>query len=150
MRPLLRYQKVRFALVGSTNTLLDFSLFNLLLLLFHIPAVISNVITVSICITLSYALNHYFVFKHKTNLSLKSFKSFILVTGFSSLVIQTSVIWLYQVSSNTFTPIDSHIAAIGINTAKVVGVGLGMVWNFTLYKYVIFKGKANNAAESQA
>lgn len=139
------HQKVRFAAVGISNTALDFTLLNILVVGLGMPALVGNALSVSICILVSYYLNHYFVFQHKQRWSGKSLGLFIGVTGFSSIIIQSLVIWsvglLVQLVPRTFiaAQVLNRHHALEMNLAKAAAVGTGMVWNFLLYKYVVFR-----------
>src|SRR5215213_6386487 len=84
----------RFLCVGAGNTLLDFTLLNILTLGVHVPALLANIISASIGISISYFLNHRIVFRRDEEHSLQKFVHFFVVTGLSILLIQTLVIWL--------------------------------------------------------
>ena len=58
-------EKIRFVLVGGFNTVFDFCLFSLLTNLLSFPKEIANIISTSICITISFILNYKFVWKSK-------------------------------------------------------------------------------------
>jgi len=145
---LLDDEKIRFISVGFINTFLDFILLNLFTSIFGIYFVISNILSVSVCISISFLLNHSFVFKKKTPVTIISFATFFAVTGFSSLALQsfiiTSMHWMLG------TPFSRSLVIIGdlsthpiieLNFIKAVAVLIGMVWNFFFYKHVVFKDK---------
>lgn len=142
----LRYEKTRFLLAGAVNTSLDFLILNALVWGFGVWSYAANAISVLISICVSYYLNHFFVFQKKEGLSLKAFISFFAVTGFSSIFLQSAIIWLSHIvfvtpfsrSILAFTGLASN-QAFELNLAKCAAVGVGMVWNFLFYKHVIFK-----------
>lgn len=146
LQKLLRSDKVRFLVVGSFNTALDFILLNCFVVLFHLPVLGANILSVTVGIIISYILNHHFVFRSDEKLSFKKFLSFFVVSGFSSLILQSLVIWsVEQVTGSQFgrsllllNYLNQH-PQIELNVAKAAAVGVGMVWNFIAYKYVIFK-----------
>lgn len=148
MRFLLNSDTTRFALVGVFNTGLDFVLLNLFVLVFGVPALLGNLLSVSICVAISYFLNHHFVFRSDDKISLKKFVIFFVITGFSSVIIQTLIIWTFEWFTDTtfgrslvlFSTLHDN-AALQLNIAKATAVGVGMVWNFLLYKYVVFVRK---------
>ena len=148
MRKLFEREKIRFIIAGCANTGLDFVLLNSLVFIIGTFPILANSISVSIGIVISYFLNHYFVFQSKSSVSLKKFFSFFIVTGFSSLAIQGLVIYGFEVMTLSewgrslfFVSELGDNKALELNIAKVVAVGVGMVWNFMLYKYLIFKDK---------
>lgn len=146
MRRFLVHEKVRFILVGGFNTTLDFLLFNFFVLALGLYAVVGNIISVTICIFASYFLNHYFVFKHEGKVEFKKLALFVFVTGISSIGIQSAIIWGFELMTRSEFGRSLFLVdelaknnALEVNVAKVVAVGVGMVWNFLLYKYVVFK-----------
>lgn len=148
-RTLLSMQKVRFLIAGSLNTALDFLLLNVMALAGGLPVLLANGVSVTVGITVSYALNHYFVFRYPSRISLKKFAQFFLVTGFSSLILQSLIIWGFEVFFDTTygnsllflgTTGENHFLAI--NIAKAVAVLVGLIWNFCMYKFVVFRQTA--------
>lgn len=101
--------------------------------------------SVSVGITLSYFLNHFIVFRHKHKPTKKLFAKFFVVTGFSVILIQTTVIYLtrpiyahlIQSSSNATLLHDEK--SITLNLAKLTAILVGMVWNYILYSKFVFK-----------
>lgn len=153
MRGLLGYEKVRFILVGIFNTCLDFLLLNILTFMGDLNVLVANSTSVFIGITVSYFLNHVFVFRSKEPLSFRKYLTFFAVTGVSSLVIQNLIIYgasvVTESSLNHSLFIVRQLAEhrqIELNVAKALAVGVGMVWNFLLYKYVVFKVSAKEPA----
>lgn len=148
MEKVLRYEKVRFLMTGFFNTGLDFILLNIMVLLLGAYPLAANTITVLIGITISYVLNHRFVFRNKSKLSIRKYAAFLAVTGFSSLIIQNSIIYCFEVAGVagflfSIPPVEFILSndALRLNVAKACAVAVGMVWNFSLYKFVIFKKK---------
>ena len=130
------------------NTGLDFLLLNMFVFLLGAIPLVANVISVSIGISISYLLNHYFVFSSEEKVSLRKFFMFFVVTGFSSLFIQSAIIIMFEAffqtefSRSLFIIKDiAQNEFIELNIAKVTAVLIGMVWNFMLYKHFIFKAK---------
>ena len=154
MKKLLARQQVRFLLAGCFNTGLDFFLLNVMTLAFGVPELVANTISVSFGICVSYALNHFFVFRYPYRIRLVKFLQFFLVTGFSSLILQNLIIFGFEQLFNTTFGNSLLLFAdaagrkfIALNVAKLVAVGIGLVWNFTMYKFVVFR---QPAAESEA
>lgn len=149
MKRLLDSQKVRFLIAGCTNTGIDFVILNVLVLLAHLATLTANVFSVLVGITISYALNHFFVFRHPGRISIGTFAKFFLVTGFSSLVLQSIIIYGFEVFFDTrfgnsllFLPSSGENAFLAINVAKAFAVFVGLVWNFCMYKFVVFRTPA--------
>lgn len=141
----MRSQQVRFLIAGSGNTALDFLMLNLLTLGLGLRDVPANSISVVIGVCISYLLNHLFVFRYPYRVSWRKFASFFAVTGFSSLVLQNLIIWAFETMFQTefghsllLFAADSQ-RAIELNIAKAVAVGVGLVWNFLFYRFVVFR-----------
>lgn len=143
-------EKIRFLIVGSLNTILDFLFLNVLVWGLGVWSYAANAISVVICICISYSLNHYFVFRKKEKLSIKAFVYFFAVTGFSSIFLQSLIIWLSYLVFDT--PFSRSILAFAnlpddqvfeLNLAKCAAVGVGMVWNFLFYKHIVFKERVS-------
>jgi putative flippase GtrA len=140
----------RFIAVGGFNTLLDLIILNVLVLEVGLPTVIGNAISASICISISYFLYHRLVFRSKEPHTFKLFVHFFLVTGLGILVLQTLVIALVSyVLGHRDVGVNHMLSLIGasplkttfinLNIAKLCAVAIGMIWNFCLYHFVIFK-----------
>jgi putative flippase GtrA len=140
----------RFLSVGVFNTLFDIAILNTLVFLFSAPVVAANLVSATISMTASYFLNHHIVFRSKESHSFKKFIHFFLVTGVGILGIQSLVIYgvthLLQhqqsfVDGLTHTLSLGHLSneALEVNVAKILAVLVAMVWNFTIYHFVIFK-----------
>ncbi|MBM7025767.1 GtrA family protein [Clavibacter zhangzhiyongii] len=146
MTKLLADRRVRFLIAGLLNTGLDFVLLNLLILGAAMPVIGANLVSVTVGITISYFLNHFFVFRHGEAVTLGRFLKFFAVTGFSSLLLQSGVIWLFERGFDT--TFGRSLLTFGtsaeqefleINIAKATAVLIGLVWNFTLYRLVVFR-----------
>jgi putative flippase GtrA len=107
--------------------------------------VVANVFSASISIVLSYFWNHFIVFQKEHPMNVRSFVKFILVTGASVIIVQSAVIYLVQhiftlSEINRLTDLSGTDAkVIQVDGAKVLAVLAGMVWNYMLYKLVVFK-----------
>lgn len=146
MRKLLAKQQVRFLIAGCFNTALDFLILNVLTLALGLPVLAANTISVLFGISISYALNHFFVFRYPFRISWRKFLEFFLITGISSLGIQTLIIWLFELFFDTsfgnsllLVPDAEGRHFIAINVAKFTAVLVGLVWNFTMYRFVVFR-----------
>lgn len=138
---------VRFFFVGSFNFLLDIVMLNIFISVFGLRVLVANSLSVSIGITASYFLNHRIVFRHPQNYSLKAYGKFFVVTGFSAIIIQDFIIGVLaprvvRVHPGEMVGMFGHSVpaqTIELNVAKIVAVAIGMVWNFLLYKYIVFR-----------
>jgi len=121
---------IRFVLVGGFNTALDFCLFGLLANIIGIDKVVANIISTSVCITISFILNYKFVWKSEKSIKTTAV-GFLVVSLFSAWVVQSLVI----------TGVTAILGETELNKliAKVCGSVAGMVTNFFGYKFVFKK-----------
>jgi putative flippase GtrA len=157
VKDLLAKQQVRFLIAGCFNTGLDFLILNVLTLAFGLPTLAANVISVTFGISVSYGLNHFFVFRYPSRISWRKFLEFFLLTGVSSLIIQNVIIYLFELLFDTtfgnsllLVPDEAGRHFLAINIAKFTAVLVGLVWNFTAYKYFVFRKVAPTDAEPAA
>lgn len=155
MKKLLEKQQVRFLVAGSVNTGIDFLLLNVMTLALGAPVLVANTISVVFGICISYVLNHFFVFRYPEPVTMRTFLRFFAVTGFSSLVLQNVVIWLFELLFGTsfgrsllILGNDAANDILAINVAKAAAVFLGLVWNFLFYRFVVFRSTPSAAAAS--
>ena len=129
-------QKIKFATIGAFNTALDFAiLFSLKAL--GINVAFSNIVSTGITFILSFILNKKITFNstNKTKQeNIKEFLSFTIITLFGLWVIQTLVIYIItSILSNIL------ISNITLFIAKIIATIFSLIWNFVLYKKVVFK-----------
>lgn len=141
---LWQYKLVRFVCVGIINTLTDLSILNILVFAFNLKLLFANCISASISIVISYFWNHILVFQRKHKLSIGLFAKFVVVTGLSILAVQSLIIFavehlltIKEITTATHLA-NTQAKLIQVNSAKIVAVAGGMVWNFVLYHLVVF------------
>ncbi len=127
-------EKLRFAIVGGANTLLDFAVLFLLvgMGLDRIPA---NFISTSIAFVFSFFVNKSFTFKSSGGNAKKQFVLFIVITIFSLWVLQPIVIvivsWLLAGIGLT--------SAVTLFIAKLLATVASLIWNYIFYSRFVFK-----------
>lgn len=124
-------EKIKFVLVGGFNTVLDFCIFGLLANIIGIPKEIANIISTTICITVSFILNYKYVWKSKKS-KRETAPGFLVVSLFSAWVVQNLAINLV-----TWTFGENNITKL---IGKAFGSICGMITNYFGYKF-IFRGK---------
>lgn len=140
---------MRFVVVGVLNTGLDFTVLNLLTNLAGLRVYAANFISTSTAMVVSLFLNKIFVFQHDSRLTLKEAAKFTAITLTGLWGIQTLVIFLvtrefsvpflsvaHTLQTLSGTHINNDIALN--NLAKILATGASLVWNYTLYKRVVF------------
>jgi putative flippase GtrA len=146
------YSGVRFVTVGVANTIIDFTILNLLVFAFDLNKILANTISVSIAMLVSYGLNHKVVFRYKGKDHAKKLVIFIAITAFGLFVLQNLIIYvlmhLFTWPGNTATSVVHALVLtsfnkefITLNFAKVVATAVTMVWNYFMYKKFVFNNK---------
>ena len=136
LQSFFKNQKIKFATIGAFNTALDFAiLFSLKAL--GINVAFSNIVSTGVTFILSFILNKKITFNstNKTKQeNIKEFLSFTIITLFGLWVIQTLVIYIISsILSNIL------ISNITLFIAKIIATIFSLIWNFVLYKKVVFK-----------
>jgi putative flippase GtrA len=143
----------RFVAVGVFNTGLDFAILNVLVFVVGFAVLPANIISTLTAMSFSYILNHSFVFKAEEARSKRQYLLFIGITVFGLLVIQNGIIHimtneLVAIPNALYTWIVSPLFGstfsqefIQLNFAKATATLATMIWNYQLYKRVVFKDK---------
>jgi len=87
--------KIRFALVGGTNTAIDFGILFTLKLI-GLPEIPSNFISTSIALIFSFFANKKFTFKDTNTQDKTQFIKFLSITLFGLWIIQPVILWFFN------------------------------------------------------
>ena len=127
--------KLRFTIVGSINTVIDFSILFALTTLFNVPKELANFISTFVAFLFSFFANKKYTFKSTSKNLKRQFLLFTVVTLFGLWVIQTIII-------TAITPVFTNL---GVNKpaalliSKLIATVASLIWNYTLYSKVVFK-----------
>lgn len=125
-------RKLRFALVGGINTLVDFGLlFGLTWL--GLPRIGANYISTSAAFILSFFANKSFTFRNKSS-ARRQVVPFILVTLSGIWVLQPLCMHALMLVLDQYTHANTSLFI-----AKVLATAITMVWNYVLYAKFVFK-----------
>ena len=133
--------KLRFTIVGSINTVIDFSILFTLTTLFNVPKELANFISTFVAFLFSFFANKKYTFKSTSKNLKKQFLLFTIVTLFGLWVIQTIII-------TAITPVFTNL---GVNKpaalliSKLIATVASLIWNYTLYSRVVFKKPKNSS-----
>ncbi len=133
--------KLRFTIVGSINTVIDFSILFTLTTLFNVPKELANFISTFVAFLFSFFANKKYTFKSTSKNLKRQFLLFTTVTLFGLWVIQTIII-------TAITPVFTNL---GINKpaalliSKLIATAASLIWNYTLYSRVVFKKPKNSS-----
>lgn len=133
--------KLRFTIVGSINTVIDFSILFTLTTLFNVPKELANFISTFVAFLFSFFANKKYTFKSTSKNLKRQFLLFTAVTLFGLWVIQTIII-------TAITPVFTNL---GVNKpaalliSKLIATVASLIWNYTLYSRVVFKKPKNSS-----
>ena len=146
----------RFGIVGIANTAIDFALLNIISRATGWPDQIANIPAVIVAIIFSFFANRHFVFKAGEKKDIwRQALEFFPITAFGLIVIQGVIIWFFEGVWTWPVNIGVNIAsALGLlhfvdrqfivtNGVKVVATLASLIWNYIMYKKVVFKDQAH-------
>lgn len=133
-------EKLRFLIVGSLNTAIDYGLL-FLLKWAGLPAVSANLISTTTAFVFSFSANRRYTFRSDSPRILRQIILFTAVTLFGLWVIQTIII-------DTFTGQLSQLVNsedMGLFLTKLIATAVTMVWNYLLYSKLVFRKKSDES-----
>ncbi len=132
---LARNEKLRFGAVGMVNTAVDFIVLNIFAGLFGVPIVLSNIVSTTTAMLVSFTLNKRAVFQGSEKGGVKQLFLFFVVT--------LTGVWLVQ--GGVLAAVHHLLGPAGLpepfilNVAKLAGICVGLIWNYLWYSRVVFK-----------
>lgn len=130
-------QKIRFAVVGAANTIVDFGLF-LVLGLAGMPALGANYISTSSALGFSFFANKKYTFKSQGKNYTREIILFLAFTVFGLWVLQPIIIFLVTKSLEPTTVAEW----LQLTTAKIAATAITLVWNYLTYSRFVFKNNS--------
>lgn len=129
----------RFAQVGVINTIIDFVLY-WLLVSGGTQFVIANLLSTSAGMTFGFFAHRRYSFRSSSRIR-DTVVPFVTVTATGLWLIQPFVIWL------TSEALDAAVGATTLTQTwlpKACAIGVGLVWNYALYHFVVFARPASS------
>ena len=150
-REILRVGK--FGVVGILNTLIDFGIFNALTKFAGFGLIQANIVSTTVAMIFSFVLNKRVVFEKGDGSVARQAIMFFVVTAFGLYVIQNGIIWILtdvwvgpvNLVVNIVRSVHIHILSDGFyinNSAKAVATVASLIWNYIMYKKIVFKDNA--------
>lgn len=133
---LLSSEKIRFAIVGAINTAVDFSVLFLFASVLNAPIILSNILSTSAALTVSYLLNKKAVFDDKSDNKLRQILLFVGITLTGIWGLQGIIIVVLSAQLNTLFG-----ATWALFVAKAVATVFSLIWNYVWYSKVVFRKK---------
>lgn len=150
----IEYKRVgRFLIAGSINTIVNFTVLNVAFDFLRIDKIVSSIIAVTAAVMVSFLLNRNFVFKDKSETT-KKLINFLLLSAISVLVIQNLIyILAIDLLFKPANPIgraikslidnDLSVSVVNINLSNAVAVAGVTLWNYNVYRLLVFKNGTN-------
>lgn len=135
------YELVKFFVVGGLNTLVDFGILNILMLIFS--AATGGIFTLFKAISFigavvnSYVWNKFWTFSSHEKTDVHRLIRFLSVSivGFGLNVVIASLI------VNFISPLGGMSEQLWANVGAIIATVISMIWNFIGYKFFVFHRK---------
>lgn len=135
----LSKKQLRFVIVGVINTIIDFSIFSLLVGIGY-SSILANYISTTTALCFSFVANKNYTFERRGKTHVREISSFLVVTLIGLWLLQPLIIKLTQ---TIFKDLFSNQMAVSLG-AKVLATVVSLVWNYLLYDKVVFRKKPEN------
>lgn len=125
---------IRFGIVGTINTALDFGL---LFLFTHLglPKIVSNTLSTGMAFIFSFFANKKYTFRSSSGNVKREIVLFTIVTLFGLWVLQNGVIWLISPLCAALL----HNESLALLAAKLAGTIVSLTWNYLTYDILVFR-----------
>lgn len=151
VKRIVKHRTLRFAVVGVLNTVINFTILNVVFYAFGLNRYVASIIATVIAVLISFILNRNFVFAHKEGRQVRQLVMFITVTLFgivvsqtvyvaSNLLLQGNEAWAVNLI-DSLTGIELPASFVSINLSNLFGTITAMVWNYNGYRLFVFKNK---------
>ena len=131
-----KHQPLRFVIVGISNTVLDFTLMNLLSLA-GLNLIIANTISTGIAMIYSFLMNKKWTFRNAGQDYLRQVILFFVFTAIGIWAIQNGLIILAQ----HYLPHFGLPDRVFNNLAKLGASVFSLTWNYLTYNRFVFTDK---------
>lgn len=134
---------IRFGIVGTIGSVVDFGFLNLLTLVFHVPFLVSSVFSFSLAVINNFVLNRIWTFPgSRKEPILNQLLQFGLVSVIGLLIRTPLLAWLETVLipmaeknvPNLLTP-----TIVGHNVSLAIAIGVVLMWNYFANRFWTFK-----------
>jgi len=128
-------QAARFAMIGVVNTSVDFGVFLFAITFLTSSLVAANVLSWTVAVTGSYALNSLITFAAESGrrLRLRAYAGFV-GSGLAGLIANTATLL-----------IAARLLLLPVVVAKLLAIGVSFLVNFSLARFVVFRPRPSPA-----
>ncbi len=149
--PKERGKFIRFAIVGTLGSVVDFGVFNLLAILLKVPAIGASVVSFSLAVVNNFILNRYWTYPETRSVPLlKQLTQFALVSV-AGLGIRTPLFALIEKPlinlAGKWIPDLLTPTIVGHNIALAIVILVVLLWNYFVNRKWTFRQPVINAEE---
>ncbi len=134
---------IRFGIVGTIGSIVDFGFLNLLTLVFNVPFLVSSVISFSLAVVNNFILNRIWTFSGSRKEPItKQLLQFGLVSVIGLLIRTPLLAWLEKVlvpMAEKFFPNFLTPTIIAHNVSLAIAIGVVLLWNYFANRFWTFK-----------
>ena len=131
----LIYEFIKFGITGGLGTITNLLIFFLLADLSKLPVIPVSILCFIVAGTQNYCLNHLWSFREYTGKTPVSFIKWIAFLSGSLLGLGINIGVMYFIVTNFTLPWKF--------IAQACGIAAGMIFNFLISKFVVFRKKKN-------
>ena len=138
--PKERTRFIRFAIVGTFGAIIDFVVFNLLLLLANMPAVWANICSFTVAVVSNYILNRYWTYPDSRSKKVGQQLTEYVIVNLIGVIIRTLIFTtveppIERVYEWLHLPFTIQPEVVGHNLALATAIGVVLFWNFFVNRY---------------
>lgn len=134
-----RTRFLKFATVGAIGTVVDFSVFNLLNIIFHVPPVFAQAISFATAVFNNFMWNRHWTYPESRSKKVHHQMLQFGLVNLGGLLIRTPIIYGLE------HPLGDMVARLGVpavtadglgeNLALAIAIGIVMLWNYFANRY---------------
>jgi putative flippase GtrA len=141
-----------FLATGTATTSIDFIVFNALTSQrIRLPLIPANCVSTAVAMTFSFLVNGCFVFSSASQLTIHHAVRYLLVTSFSSFVLQNGVIYGLDFARQRTARFARIVVEVWSarppftvhwlqkNVIKAIAVIVGLIWNFFWFRHFVYR-----------
>lgn len=141
---LINHRLARVGYAGAASAVVDFGVFNLLLLALDrertLHILTANSGAFACAMVVNYSLNSRITFRVQP--SRRSLVAYVVFTAFGLMFYNVNLLWIRG--------LFDAVSPLGLNASKVAAMGLLVVWNYFGYERFVFGPEARKAPRDTA
>jgi putative flippase GtrA len=134
---------IRFGIVGTIGSIVDFGVLNLLTLVFNVPFLVSSVISFSLAVINNFILNRIWTFPGaRKEPIVNQLLQFGLVSVVGLLIRTPLLAWLEKVlipMAEKYVPNLLTPTIVGHNVSLAIAIGVVLLWNYFANRFWTFR-----------